>query len=173
MANNRHPLKPALMLLCLALASPLVAALPEDRNQAIEIQAREALRNDPKGLTVYEGDVTIRQGSILIRADKVSIYNTGKKVSRIVCIGTPAQFQQQPKADSPLVIAKGNTIEYNLETDIIVLQKNASLVQDESTLSGERIDYDLKQEIIRAKGGDDSNDRVRMVIPPSQQQEAF
>ncbi|MGD9660125.1 MAG: lipopolysaccharide transport periplasmic protein LptA [Porticoccaceae bacterium] len=173
MANNRRPRPSILISLCLALASPLAAALPEDRNQAIEIQARQALRNEPKGLTVYEGNVTIRQGTIFIQADKVSIYNLGNKVNRIVCIGTPAQFQQKPKTDSPLVIAKGNTIEYNLETDTIVLQKNASLIQDESTLSGERIDYDLKQEIIRAKGGDDNNDRVRMVIPPSQQQEAF
>jgi len=50
--------------------------------------------------------------------------------------------------------------------------KNASLIQDESTLTGEYIEYNLKQEVIRARGGDEAGkERIRMVIPPSQQLE--
>jgi len=146
-------------------------ALPTDRNQAIEIQSEEALRIEPKGLTQYKGDVLITQGTMEIRADQVNVYNDENRVLRIVCIGQPAQFQQQPKADSALVVARGGTITYSLEQDMIILSDGAALIQEEATLTGERIEYDLKKEIIRAKGSD--GDRIRMVIPPNQQPEAF
>lgn len=157
----------------LALTAHTAAALPDDRHQAIEIQSREAIREEAKGLTVYSGDVLIKQGSIEITADKVTVESQGNKVVRIVCIGKPARYQQRPEPDSSLVIAQGNTIRYDLETDMVLLLINASLVQEEATLSGERIEYDLKQEVIRAQGGSESgNERIRMVIPPSQQPEA-
>lgn len=154
----------------LAVTAP-AGALPDDRNQAIEIRSREAVREEKKGLTVYEGNVTIRQGSILIRADKVSVYVEAGKVNRIEAVGQPARYQQQPEPDSELIIARARTIEYRLNDDFIHLVGEASLEQEQATLSGERIDYDLEKEVIRARGGDDSdNERIRMVIPPSQQE---
>ena len=167
--------KKALSVLALLFISGAITtalALPEDRHQAIEILSREAIREEAKGLTIYTGDVLIRQGSIEIKADKVTVYNEKNKVNRIIAIGKPARYQQKPEPDSGLVIASGNTIQYNLDTDIILLLKNASLIQDESTLNGEHIEYNLKQEVIRARGGDEAGkERIRMVIPPSQQPE--
>ena len=148
-------------------------SLPDDRRQPIEIQSLEAIRDEGKAVTIYTGDVSITQGSIMIEADKVTVYSPNKKVSKIVCEGQPARYQQQPEPGSSLVIAEGNAIQYNLATDVILLLGSASLEQQEATLSGERIEYDLKQEVIRAKGGGDSGrERIRMVIPPSQQSEA-
>ncbi|MAT52797.1 MAG: lipopolysaccharide transport periplasmic protein LptA [Porticoccaceae bacterium] len=160
----------ALLSLSLAAAGHLALALPDDRHQAIEIESRSAIRDEKKGLTVYEGDVSIRQGSILIRADKVSLITTAGKVTRIVCTGKPAQYQQTPKAGDKPVVAKANTIEYQLDRDTIQLISNASLEQDGATLTGERIDYDLKQEVIKARGDAAGDKRIRMVIPPSQQE---
>ena len=169
MSAKRTLLRLAAALCCWPLSA---AALPEDRHQAIEIQSREAVREEAKGLTVYSGDVTITQGSIRIDADRVTVHSEGSDITRIVCIGRPARYRQQPEPDSGLVIASGNTIQYDLGTDVILLTGNASLEQDEATLSGERIEYDLKQEVIRATGGDESGtERIRMVIPPSQQPE--
>jgi lipopolysaccharide export system protein LptA len=162
-----------LAALWLALAAQTAAALPDDRQQAIEIQSREAIREEAKGLTIYSGDVVIKQGTIEIAADKVTVETQNNTVVRIVCVGKPARYQQQPESDKALVVAQGNTIRYDLETDIVLLLENASLIQEEATLTGERIEYDLKQAVIRAKGGSESGkERIRMVIPPSQQPEA-
>lgn len=168
---RRNPLRTLVALLgALAAAAP-VAALPDDRNQAIEIRSREAIREEKKGVTVYEGNVTIRQGSILIRADKVSVYIEDSKVNRIEAVGQPAHYQQQPEPDSGLIVARARTIEYRLNDDFIHLVGEASLEQQDATLSGERIDYDLEEEVIRARGGENGdNERIRMVIPPSQQE---
>lgn len=145
-------------------------ALPEDRRQPIEIQSLEAIREETKGLTVYTGNVTIVQGTIRIQADKVTVHSDKNKVNKIVGIGKPAEYQQQSKPDSAPVVARGNSIEYNLVSDIILMIGDASLRQEDSILTGERIEYDLKKEVIRAKGGSNTGrERIRMVIPPSQQ----
>ncbi|KJS07958.1 MAG: hypothetical protein VR73_07470 [Gammaproteobacteria bacterium BRH_c0] len=161
------------LLLATLAASTAALALPDDRHQAIEIQSRSAIREEKKGLTVYEGNVTIRQGSMLIQADRVSVHTTGNQVSKIVCLGKPALYQQQPKPGDKPVTAKGNTIEYQLDNDVIHLIGSASLDQAGSTLTGERIDYDLKEEVIKARGDSSGDQRIRMVIPPSQQKEAI
>lgn len=161
-----------LLLAIVALGATGAQALPSDRHQAIEIESRSAIREEKKGLTVYEGDVTIRQGSMLIRADRVSVHTSGNQVSKIICIGKPAHYEQQPKPGDKPITARANTIEYHLDRDVINLIANASLEQAGTTLTGERIDYDLKEEVIRARGDSTGDQRIRMVIPPSQQKEA-
>jgi lipopolysaccharide export system protein LptA len=156
--------------LCAMLLSGAAAALPTDPQQPIEIEAGSAMRDERQGLTVYEQDVTIRQGSILINADRVSVHTVGNQVHRIVATGRPANYQQQPKPGDSPVVARANTIEYQLASDQIQLLGNASLEQAGTTLTGNRIDYDLRQEIIRASGDDTGGGRIRMVIPPGQQQ---
>ncbi len=154
-----------------ALITPAAFALPNDHQQAISIESDRVLRNDKTGLTVYEGAVHMTQGSINIKADKVTLHTTNNKVSKIICIGKPAQYQQQPELDGGLVVARANTIEYHLDQDVINLIKGASLDQEGSTLTGDIINYDLKAELIEARGDNTGKRRIQMVIPPSQQQD--
>jgi len=147
-------------------------ALPTDRNQPIEIFSDRAMRDDKKGITVYEGNVIINQGTIHIKAEKVTVITVGKKVSKIICNGVPAYYQQVPNTEDGMVIARADTIEYMLETDVIQLVNNASLEQEGATLKGDRIDYDLKKEMVNARGDISGKQRIQMVIPPSQQKEA-
>lgn len=160
-----------LLMLLLALPAPLSFALPSDASQPIKIESDRAERNDKKGTTVYEGSVVIRQGTIKIRADKVIVYTERNQVDRIVCIGKPAHYQQQPKPQDGLLLASADTIEYYLEADRIDLLKNASLEQNGTTITGEKINYDLKAEVVKASSGDNPKQRIQMVIPPSNQKE--
>lgn len=150
-----------------AAASTL--SLPSDRQQPINIESDRALRNDRTGVTVYEGAVNIVQGTINIRADQVTVYMAQNKVSKIVCKGEPAHYQQQIEADSDLVTAQANTIEYYLDTDMISLIDAAHLHQEGSTLKGDRIDYDITGEMVEARGDISGKQRIQMVIPPNQQ----
>ncbi len=145
-------------------------ALPTDHLQAISIESDRVQRNDKTGLTIYEGAVNMIQGTINIKADKITVHTAQDKVSKIVCLGTPAHYQQQPELDSGLVTARANTIEYRLDQDVIVLTKDASLSQDGSTLKGDVINYDLKNELVEARGDITGKQRIQMVIPPNQQQ---
>lgn len=159
------------LLLALLVLSSAATALPDDRKQPIKIESDRAEQNEKKGTTTYEGSVVIRQGSIKINADKVIVFSETDQVDKIVCIGKPAHYQQRPNPQDGLVLASGNTIEYYLDTDKIYLLKNASLEQNGSIITGEKIDYDLKAEVVKATAGRNTKDRIQMVIPPSNQKD--
>lgn len=147
----------------------LVYGLPNDRHQPIHIESNQAERNEKLGTTIYQGKVIIRQGTILIRADKVTVFSDQQGVKKIVCLGQPAHYQQLPKIDSTLVLASGNTIEYHPTIDQIQLIDNASLEQDGTIITGERIDYDVTAEVLKAKSDNTGKTRIQMVIPPAMQ----
>lgn len=165
--NHFKRITTCLLLLCSIPAQ----ALPDDRQQSITIESDSAERNNKSGLTEYLGNVIIRQGSVLIDADRVTIHYKDNKVSRIISRGTPASYQQQPQAQGAMVIARGEVIEYMLASDQIKLKNNASLSRNGTLIKGERITYDLKNETWKAKGGDRANQkRIQLVIPPSTQE---
>ena len=144
----------------------LVLALPSDRQKPIVIESDRAQHNEQTGVTVYQGSVVITQATIRIMADKFSVNSLGNKVTKIVCTGKPAHYQQQPRPDAKLVTARANTIEYHLSKDAVTLLGAASLEQEGSTLKGERINYDLQAELVEATGSATGNRRIQMVIPP-------
>lgn len=144
----------------------LASALPSDRQKPILIESDRAVHNDKTGITVYQGSVVITQGTIRIKADKVSVNAVGNKVTNIVSTGKPAHYQQQPRPNARLVTARANTIEYHLKADAITLLGAATLEQEGSTLKGERINYDIKAELVEATGSATGNRRIQMVIPP-------
>jgi lipopolysaccharide export system protein LptA len=157
-------------LLCLfgVFFTTTALALPSDRQAAITVEADRAQINEKTGITDYQGSVIIKQGSLLIEADQVTIYSTDGQASKIFCFGKPAHYQQQPKPEDGLVNARADTIEYYLDSETITLIKNASLEQQGSTLKGDHINYDLKAELVEARGSDNSQQRVHMVIPANQ-----
>ncbi|OUS13797.1 lipopolysaccharide transport periplasmic protein LptA [Gammaproteobacteria bacterium 53_120_T64] len=162
---------PVASLLCLLAAmchAGSALALPSDRQATITVEADRATINEKTGITEYQGAVVIQQGSLLIEAEQVTIYATDGQAHKIICIGKPAHYQQRPNVEDGLVNAHANTIEYYLDTDVITLIKNASLEQQGSTLRGDHINYDLKAELVVAKGSANSQQRVHMVIPASQ-----
>src|SRR5690606_36521730 len=93
------------------------------------------------------------------------VSSNGATVNKIVCLGSPARYQQRPSQDKELVLAKANRIEYRLAVETIILLEKASLEQSAGIIRGERIEYDLKNEIVNAKGSSTGNQRIQMVIP--------
>ena len=158
---------PILFYLLAVFFTTTALALPSDRQATITVDADRAQLNEKTGITDYQGSVVIKQGSLLIEADQVTIYSTNGQTNKIICIGKPAHYQQQPNPEDSLVNARADTIEYYLDTETITLIKNASLEQQGSTLEGDHINYDLKAELVEARGSDNSQQRVHMVIPAS------
>ncbi len=152
------------LLLSLALA-PLAHGLPSDREQPITIQSNSAERDELKGTTTYAGNVIMQQGSMRIQAHEVVIYSTRSKVSQIVAVGEPARYEQKPSEDEGLVVAQARRIEYNISQETLHLINGASLQQEGTSLSGNRIDYDVRQSVVKAGSDAQETERVRMVIP--------
>jgi len=151
-------------------ASLPVFSLPEDSQQPILISSNSAVKDDKQGFTIYQGDVDIKQGSLNIKADKVTIYSASEAVTKIIAEGKPASFKQKPEINKGDVLAKANTIEYRVIQKKITLTEDASLDQDGSSIKGNKIDYDIDAARIEAAGNQGQNGdggRVNVVIPPS------
>jgi lipopolysaccharide export system protein LptA len=143
-----------------------VCALQSDRSEPISIEADTAERDEAKGTTTYSGAVLMQQGSMKINADKVVIYSTKDKVSHIVATGRPVHYEQKPSEKQALVIAQANTLEYQIQDESLHLIDSAFLEQEGTNLSGNRIDYDVKNSVVKAGGEAKNKERVRMIINP-------
>lgn len=145
-------------------------ALPDDRDQPIEIRADQVELDDEAGVAIYQGDVRLDQGSVRVTADRLTIHYTAEQdVDRIVAEGSdaagPASYHQQPEADAALIRAKAQAITYRTATEQVELTGNAELRQQDDSFSGERIVYDVRERRITASGGSDGAP-VTMTIQP-------
>lgn len=168
--------------LALFLVSQLLVqyawSLPDDAQQKSEIVADYNVFDFKTRTTTFYGNVIFQQGSLKINADKLIYYGKFESenpddTDRIIATGKPARFQQTPKVNMPPVKAVANKLEYAVKAETLFLIDNAALDQDGSSLSGNRIEYDVKEAVVKARG-DKSNDedgRVRMVIPPKKLQD--
>jgi lipopolysaccharide export system protein LptA len=101
-----------------------------------------------------------------INADKVIIYSSKEKVTHIVATGKPVHYEQKPSEKQSLVIAQANTLEYQIQEEALHLIDSAFLEQEGTNLSGSRIDYDVKNSVVKAGGENKNRERVRMIINP-------
>lgn len=157
----------AMVAVSLALASSGVMALPEDREQPIYVAADRASIDDNTGITVYTGNVEITQGSMLLRGDRVELYrNSEGDVDRIVSIGKPALFEQQPAKDQPVTRATGENLDYQVSSQLLKVEGDAKVKQGGDEFTGARIHYDMEQALVDAFSDNSGKTRVRMIIQP-------
>ncbi len=173
------PIRAAFLLLLTTLLGAHAYALPNDSQQRSEIVADHNVFDFKSRTTTFFGNVVFTQGSLKIEADKLVYYGkfeseNPENTDRIIATGAPAHFQQIPKIGMPPVKAVANTLEYAVKDETLFLIDNAALDQDGSSLSGNRIEYDVKQAVVKASGRNTTtgtDGRVRMVIPPKKLQE--
>lgn len=153
------------------LQIPMAVALESDRKQPIEISADQAELDETKGEAHYNGNVVLTQGSLLIKADTLTIKADEKnQIQRVTAQGKPAEFNQTPEEGKPPVVAKAKLIDYYVAEEKLVLQQDAIVVQNDSTFQGSQIQYDIRNHRMQAsstgakQGG---SERVKMILPPS------
>jgi lipopolysaccharide export system protein LptA len=158
----------AIAALLLSGAPAVLQALPDDRDQPIYISSDRAERDERKGTTVYTGDVEIDQGSLHISASSVTIRESGDAVSEILATGDPAKMRQKPAEDREPVYAKARSIQYDVTGEVLTLVDDASVTQEGTTVTGDRIVYYIEEQRVKASGGGNAagKERVKVVIPP-------
>ncbi len=157
--------KAALCAVLFLSVSQLALSLPDDRKKAINLSSDRAVYERNQG--IYIGNVNMSQGSLKIRADKLTIVESDRKVQKVIAEGTPAYFEQQPRSDEGVVIASAQRIEYSLQQEEILLQRNASITHQGSKISGDRVVYSGRKQTVVADGGSNEKDnRVKMTLQP-------
>ena len=167
-----HPRAMLIALFC-TLIAPVAFSLPEDRTQAIVINADQALRDEKQGLTIYSGNVQLDQGSLHISADRITIYRIVEDGDKIVAEGQPARLSQLPNVGDELMHANAGVIEYYKVEERVHLEQDAHIEQGGSIVTGQTIDYFITEQLVKAKSNATEVDgRVQVVIPPNVSQQA-
>lgn len=155
----------ALTLLLSVLMAP-VYALQSDREQEVYVEADTADLDEAAGIGIYRGDVLIKQGTLEIRGDEVTIKTKDRKFSSLTSVGMPAKFQQQLELDQSPVLGDAKHIHYSVVDGILTMRKEAKLTRDGDVFTGNYLRYDTINEKIKAKGADDGSERIKIIIQP-------
>ena len=177
-----HPIRlwSASCLLCLAvLASPPALAERADRNKPMAIEADQPGSVDlQRQVVIFNGNVTISQGTMLLRADRVELRERPDGYREAKAIGSaerPANFRQKRDGVDETVEGAAERIEFDAKTDTLrfignaaVRRLRAGVVADEIT--GSLITWDNTNELFKVTGGATSpanpSGRVRAVFAP-------
>jgi len=148
------------------LIIPFAFALPEDRDQPIEITADNAVINEKQSQAEYSGAVVVTQGTLKLEGDVVNLKtNEAGEVETFVSKGQPARFENlRRKTDKEPVKGRASTIYYSYDSDRVVLTGNAIITSEESEFSGPEITYDLNTGEVTASGN--RSKRVNMTMQP-------
>lgn len=149
-----------------------ITTAENDIEQLIHIESDRAELDEKLGTTTYSGDVAMSQGSMKIMADEITIHSSNNKVTQIIATGEPATYSQIDNQGKS-VSASANVIEYTIIDEQLILESDAVIQQqDGTTMSGQRIQYDIANTIVRADSDTNSNERIQMIIPPRQTESA-
>lgn len=152
------------LLLCACLSWVLPAyALKSDTQQPIHIDSGSQSLDMTNNIVTLADGVTITQGSIKVQANKVIIRRQENKREILEASGSPVTFQQTLDGGKP-VNGSASHVQYDLNSEFLVLSGNAQLKQQDSSIKADKITYDVQKQQLKAGG----KNRVKTVLLPAQ-----
>lgn len=153
------------LLACLALlVSGPVLGLETDRQQPLLINADASDGSMGDGKATLRGNIDIRQGTLLVKAEFAEVEKADGKVREVLLTGNPVVLQQEIEMQG-LVKATARTVTYQVATGIVTLSGDADVNHPQYQISGELLVYDMNQQHFQGSGSDE-NGRIRIQIEP-------
>ncbi|MDX1697191.1 MAG: lipopolysaccharide transport periplasmic protein LptA [Thiohalobacterales bacterium] len=163
MARARHARLGALLL---ALATAPAWGLSSDREQPIQIEADRASLDEGEGISVYEGNVELRQGTLQLSGQRMTVYLKDKQVFKVELTGQPASYSQRFDGEDTDQRAEAGRIEYRTAEQRMILLQNARIWREQAEeFSSDRIVINLRDNTLNA-GGEGPSGRVRIILQP-------
>jgi lipopolysaccharide export system protein LptA len=162
-----NPMLPAKLAVTAMLAALLVPALAwakaADRNQPMEINADGNNCNfSDNGKCRFSGNVVITQGTMEIHSDTADLVRKDGEIERVILTGKQATLKQQMD-DGTWMNARADNLDYNVNSEVIVLTGNYKVDSERGSNAGQRMVYNTRSGDMQS-GGDGT--RVRTVIQP-------
>ena len=155
------------VVLAMMLMPGFAAAVSDDKDQPIHIEADSLDIDDVHGVSIYRGNVQFLQGRRSLAADEVTIHSVEHaRVEKVIAVGNPATFRQQPGLGEEEAHGVASRIEYYVQEERLYFQDAAHLWQGENEFAGSRIEYDAKAERVKASKGSDGKGRVQVILQP-------
>lgn len=168
-SNKRMLTKKMRLSTGMALIATLLTFLPtafgksSDRNQPMEIRSDHGnLSMEENSDSILEGNVTITQGTLEIRAAHAIVHRGKDDIESVTLSGRPAEMKQINDNGEP-INAQAASISYSLVSDLILLSGQPTIMTPRGSITGEPIKYDLKTGRLNSGG---TGSRVSMRIIP-------
>ena len=159
-------------LCCLGLAAPAQAERA-DRGKPINLESDRMRVDDAQKISVFEGKVVMTQGTLSIRADKITVRQDKEGYQYGSASGNLANFRQKRDGADEYIEGEAERIEYNGKIDKVEFFNRARLKREPADeVHGNYISYDSRTEYFTVSGGEGPNasggpdGRVRAVIQP-------
>lgn len=158
------------------LAATTARAEKADSDKPVNIEADRVSVDDVKQTQVFEGNVQLVKGTLIIRAERIVVTQDEDGYQRGVATGTPSvlpRFRQKREGVDEYIEGEGERIEHDAKAEKTEFFNRAWVKSGLDEVRGQFISYDARSENYfvtsgpngtRAKPG--SGDRVRAVIQP-------
>ena len=160
-------------LACAMIAPPLAWAERADREKPVNLEADRVDLDDAKKEAVFEGNVTLTQGTLMIKADKIIVKQDADGFQYGIAYGSPAHFRQKREGFDDFIEGFGDRLEYDGKADKMQLFTNARIQRGRDEVRGDYIAYNAITEFFQVIGGGKTaatpgnpQGRVRAVIQP-------
>ena len=157
----------ALLILC----SPS-GAEKADKEKPINLEADRVNIDDAKKVSVFEGNVVLTQGTLVMRADRMIVREDAQGFNHGTAYGNPVTFRQKREGVDEYIEGEALRVEYDGRIERLQLFNRAQLRRGADEVRGSYISYDQPTEIFNAIGSHDDGSgkaapgRVRAVIQP-------
>jgi len=146
----------------LAMVPAWALSASPNEDQPILIEADSADIDDRQGVSVYRGNVEIRQGTSVLTADQVTVQHPQQKAQKIIAVGKPVKYRQRQEGDKPDIRAEALQAEYFTNSEELVMIGDAVLYQGNDSFRSDRISYDRKSGML--KGGTSAQGKRRVQV---------
>jgi lipopolysaccharide export system protein LptA len=158
---------------CAGLLTGPAQAERADRAKPINLESDRMHVDDVEKTSVFEGKVVMTQGTLSIRADRVTVRQDKDGYQYGSASGSPATFRQKRDGADGYIQGEAERIEYNGKLDRVEFFNRARLLREPADeVHGNYISYDARTEYFTVTGGagpsasGSPEGRVRAVIQP-------
>ena len=158
------------------LFTGLVRAERADSDKPVHLESDRATVQDANKLATFIGNVVLTQGTLIIRADKMTVKEDANGFQHATAFGNLASFRQKRDGKDEYVEGWSERMEYDAKADKVQLFKKARLRRGQDEVHGDYISYDALNEFFQVTGNNDtsaqshSEGRVRLVIQPKKKE---
>ena len=159
-------------VLAMTTLAPLVAhAEKADKDKPTEIESNRMMSDDARQMTIFEGNVVLTKGTLVVHADRVVVRQDADGFQHVTATGNPVRFRQKTDAkngkDGSWIDGQAMRVELDQHEDKVELFDNARVTRDKDVVRGNYIFLDERSGFFSVSGGADTpQGRVRAVLQP-------
>jgi lipopolysaccharide export system protein LptA len=161
------------LLAAIMLSMAAAHAERADRAKPVNVEADRLSLDDLKKESVFEGNVQLTQGSMMLRADRVVVRQDEQGFNYAFATGAPAYFRQKREGFDEYIEGFAQRLEYDGKQDKVEMFTEARVKKGIDEVRGDYISYNAVTEFYEVVGGgtaaatpSNPQGRVRAVIQP-------